>query len=349
MKKLLLAASLFFSSYWTFAADLSKAEQLLNGGQADAALMEAEAVLANDPTNPDGRFIQGIALARMGRTDEAILVFKDLTADYREIPEPYNNLAVLLAQTGDYAGARDALEDAVKYHPNYTVAWENLADIYSVMATVAYEKVLQQDPRNQLAKQRLAIMNGTATAAAETRPAARPQQPAAEPVASRPVVANTTAAEQEINQVPLLPATPTAETAAVEAPAAFESNAASVDQPANFSAEKRPVMATISQWANAWAGQDADGYIDAYGSNFQPQDNMSRNDWEKARRSRLASPSSISLQVKQPTVSFLDSDLAIVKFVQHYRSDSYKDTVKKTLLLEREAGNWRIVREQSIR
>lgn len=348
MKKIWVAASLFFASHCAWSADLAKAEQLLSGGQADAALMEAEAVLANDPTNPDGRFIQGIALARMGRADEAILVFKDLTADYREIPEPYNNLAVLLAQTGDYAGARDALEEAVKYHPNYTVAWENLADIYSVMATVAYEKVLQQDPSNRIAKQRLAAMNGAVSEPPAAPPAPRkevPQPSRREVVAEAPAAAVAT--EDSLAEVPLLPVAAPAASNVTTTTAA--NNAAVVEQPANFNAEKQPVMATISTWANAWAEQDADTYIGAYGSNFQPQDNLSRSAWEKARRQRLASPSSISLAINQPSISFLDSDLAIVKFVQNYRSDSYKDTVKKTLLLEREGGQWRIVREQSIR
>lgn len=346
MKKFWVAASLFFASHSVWSADLAKAEQLLSGGQADAALMEAEAVLANDPTNPDGRFIQGIALARMGRADEAILVFKDLTADYREIPEPYNNLAVLLAQTGDYPGARDALEEAVKYHPNYTVAWENLADIYSVMATVAYEKVLQQDPGNRVAKQRLAAMNGAVsqTPAAPAKPAKEVAKPSRrEVVAEAP--AATVNTEDSLAEVPLLPVAPAATTSS----SAASNNAATVEQPANLNAEKQAVMATITTWANAWAEQDADAYIGSYGNNFQPQDNLSRSAWEKARRKRLASPSSISLGISQPSISFLDSDLAIVKFVQNYRSDSYKDTVKKTLLLERESGQWRIVREQSIR
>lgn len=342
MKKFWLVASLFFISQGAWGADLAKAEQLLGAGQPDAALLEVEAFLADDPTNPDGRFIQGISLARLGRADDAIAVFRDLTNDYREIPEPYNNLAVLLAQNGDYPGARDALEEAVKYHPNYTVAWENLADIYSVMATVAYEKVLQQDPANAVAKQRLAAMSG---AVSETTtpaiPTPAPQVPTAKPA---PAV-DTLAA------VPILPTSTEIEDV-VEEPAPVVTNptpAAPVVPATNFSGEQEAVMVYVRQWANAWAEMDVEGYIGAYGSNFQPQDNKTRSEWEKGRRARLSQPSRITLQLSQPAISFLDSDLAMVKFVQDYRSDTYQDTVRKTLLMEREAGAWRIVREQSIR
>ncbi|MDD9893112.1 MAG: tetratricopeptide repeat protein [Gammaproteobacteria bacterium] len=341
MKKIWLAASLFFASHSVWGADLLKAEQLLGAGQADAALLEVEAFLANDPTNPDGRFIQGISLARLGRADEAITVFRDLTSDYREIPEPYNNLAVLLAQTGDYTGARNALEEAVKYHPNYTVAWENLADIYSVMATVAYEKVLEQDPANAVAKQRLAAMSGAVTEA----PA-----PAPTPSAPQPAPKAADSAGDSLAAVPILPTgTDVEEVLGTEesAPAPVQQQA--VVAATNLPPEQEAVMGYVRSWASAWSEKDIESYIGAYGSNFQPQDNQTRGDWEKGRRARLAKPSQISLQLSQPSVTFLDSDLAMVKFVQAYRSNTYQDTVRKTLLMEREGSDWRIVREQSIR
>lgn len=346
MNKIWFAAVLFIASHSAWSADLLKAEQLLNAGQANAALLEAEAALANDPTNPDGRFIQGIALARLGRTEDAIAVFKDLTSDFREIPEPYNNLAVLLAQNGDYPGARDALEDAVKYHPNYTVAWENLADIYSVMATVAYEKVLEQDPNNVIAKQRLAGMSGAvntpAPAPSNTQTTAKPQ-PAAKPAGDSLDAVSILPTGTNVDAVlGIEPEATAAKSEPLKAQAVVESRP-------SFTAEQKAVMDYVNAWATAWSKQDIEGYVSAYGSNYQPQDNQSRSEWESKRRERLASPGKISLQLSQPSVSFLDDDLAMVKFVQDYRSDSYQDTVRKTLLMERENGNWRIVREQSIR
>lgn len=340
MKKFCLAFCLFFCSQGLWAADINKAEQLLNNGQADAALIEVEAVLKNDATNADARFIQGLALAQLGRSKEAIVVFKDLTNDYREIPEPYNNLAVLLAQTGDYAGARQALEEATQYHPSYTVAWENLADIYSVMATVAYEKVLELDPRNAVAKQRLAMMSGASQNAAVNSNTAAPS-PA---LTNAPVAVNDS---QSLDDVPLLPVA--AEVEATPLAAEPAQAGASISGGNNFNAEQQAVMQAVQQWAQAWATQNIEGYIGAYSDNYQPQDNQSRGEWEKSRRSRLAKPSVITLSLSQPSVSFLDDSLVMVKFTQDYRSNSYQDRVRKTLLMERENGEWKIVREQSIR
>jgi tetratricopeptide (TPR) repeat protein len=41
-------------------------------------------------------------------------VFTKLTDDYPELPEPYNNLAVLYAAAGQYDKARAALEMAIE-------------------------------------------------------------------------------------------------------------------------------------------------------------------------------------------------------------------------------------------
>ena len=48
-----------------------------------------------------------------GQDAAAIATFSALIEDYPELPEPYNNLAVLYAQKGEYEGARIALESAV--------------------------------------------------------------------------------------------------------------------------------------------------------------------------------------------------------------------------------------------
>ena len=371
MKKFWLAASLFIAIQATWAtawgADFAEAEQLLTSGDAAGALRSVEAALANDPTNADGRFLQGIALANIGRADDAIEVFRDLTQDYREIPEPYNNLAVLLAQKGDFNGARDALEAAVNQHPNYTAAWENLADIYSILATIAYETVLQQEPTNSIAQYRLAQMSGSAPAQATPQPVAAPA-PAPVVVAAKPVapVVVAVAAKVEKAAEPAEEVVAVAETAIepkieeMIEPAAAPSfirkpvsdsriSGAQVAISTPLNAKQQPIMNTVSQWAKDWANQNIEGYLSAYSANYEPQENQSRAEWVAQRRARLAAPGEISITISQPSVLLLDDELATVKFLQDYRSDTYQDSVRKTLLLERSKGTWVIVREQSIR
>ena len=84
-------------------------------------------------------------LTEQNKTDDAIKVFTELTEDYPELPEPYNNLAVLYATQGEYDKARKALEMAIRTHPSYAIAHENLGDIYATLASQAYDKALQLD------------------------------------------------------------------------------------------------------------------------------------------------------------------------------------------------------------
>lgn len=75
----------------------------------------------------------------MGRNAEAITVFTRLTEDFPELPEPYNNLAVLYAQQKQYNKARTALEMAIRTHPSYAVAHSEEI-VYAKLASQAYDK-----------------------------------------------------------------------------------------------------------------------------------------------------------------------------------------------------------------
>ena len=97
-------------------------------------------------------------LAEQGKANEAIGVFTGLTEDFPELPEPYNNLAVLYAAQNKLDDAKNALEMAIRSHPNYATAHENLGDIYAKMATLSYDKALQLDQNNPTAQAKLTLL-----------------------------------------------------------------------------------------------------------------------------------------------------------------------------------------------
>ena len=110
---------------------------LIERKQYPEAIAKLDALSAERPREPQARFMKGLALSDQGKTDEAIAVFRGVLADFPELPEPRNNLAVLYAQKGEYALARDELERAVQTAPDYAVAHENLGDVYARLAEAA--------------------------------------------------------------------------------------------------------------------------------------------------------------------------------------------------------------------
>lgn len=105
------------------------------------------------------------------------------------------------------------------------------------------------------------------------------------------------------------------------------------------------VLDSVTAWAAAWSKKDAEQYLAAYSAQFVPEKGVSRSDWEKTRRQRIAVPSSISVTVGAPMVNKIDGNKVEVSFTQVYRADKFSDEVQKTLTLVREDGKWKIVRE----
>src|SRR5207253_5049643 len=97
-------------------------------------------------------------LTEQKRVPEAVQMFTGLTEDYPELPEPYNNLAVLYASQGNFDKAKSALELAIHTHPSYATAHENLGDVYAQLASRAYDRALQLDKNNAAAQVKLAMV-----------------------------------------------------------------------------------------------------------------------------------------------------------------------------------------------
>ncbi|MBK5206948.1 MAG: tetratricopeptide repeat protein, partial [Polaromonas sp.] len=115
--------------------------------------------LASKPRDPQMRFLKGVIQTETGKTSDAIATFTNITEDYPELPEPYNNLAVLYAGQSQFDKARAALEMAIRTNPSYATAHENLGDIYARLASQAYSKALQLDSSNATVQPKLALIH----------------------------------------------------------------------------------------------------------------------------------------------------------------------------------------------
>ena len=140
------------------ADELKDISQLLSQGQHAQALDKVNAYLAAKPKDVSGQFLKGVILAEENKSADAIKIFTSIIEKHPELPEPYNNLAVLYAEQGQYDKARQSLEKAIKTHPSYATAHENLGDIYAKMASDAYDKALQLDRSNSRAQTKLSMV-----------------------------------------------------------------------------------------------------------------------------------------------------------------------------------------------
>lgn len=135
----------------------SQIRDLMQAGQNDEALKRADARLQDNPRDAQVRFMRGVILAEQGKTVEATMVFEALIQEFPELPEPYNNLAVIHAAQGRYESAWRLLQQALAAQPNYVTAYENLGDLYLSMAEQAYGKALGLDADNRVAKSKLEL------------------------------------------------------------------------------------------------------------------------------------------------------------------------------------------------
>jgi tetratricopeptide (TPR) repeat protein len=141
--------------------DAEAIDALIQERRFDAALKRADEVIAKNPRNAQVRFQRALILTDLNRTADAIAALEALSQDYPELPEPYNNLAVLHAAAGRYELARSLLQRSLDVAPNYVTAYENLGDLYVSMAADAYDRGLKLAPNSAAMKNKLTLVRDT--------------------------------------------------------------------------------------------------------------------------------------------------------------------------------------------
>lgn len=121
---------------------LQQANRYLRNGQYQDALTAVDQVLATDEDNMDAQLIKATLLSKTGRSAQAETLLNELREQYPDRPEPLNNLAVMYAEAGDNSRAIQTLQSAFKTHPSYAQVYQNLSDMYAVLAAEAYNKAL---------------------------------------------------------------------------------------------------------------------------------------------------------------------------------------------------------------
>lgn len=320
--------------------ELREINQLSEQGNQAAALERVNTYLSANPKNAEAMFMRGVILVELGKRDDAIKSFTELTEKYPNLPEPYNNLAVLYADQGQYDKARKALESAIKTHPSYATAHENLGDIYARLASEAYDKALKLDTSNSRAQSKLAMITdlfgGKRTVARTTATVVTP------PANTAPV--NPPAAPPSAAQPSTPPTVTPSVVAETKKPAVVESKPVEAKPATDH--QERVVLDAVNAWADAWAAQNVDKYLDSYAKDFKTPGGESRKQWESTRRDRVSRPSKISVKLSNLSVKIESDSAAKVTFRQAYKATGLDANSNKTLNLVKEGGRWLIQQER---
>ena len=315
------------------AADdiIKEANRLYQQGKFTEALTKVNVALQQQPKDAQSRFLKGLIQTEQKKTQDAIQTFTALTEDFPELPEPYNNLAVLYAGQGNYDKAKAALELAIHTHPSYATAHENLGDIYAQLARRAYDKALQLDKTNATALSKLTLVKEMFSAPKAVQVAT------VQPAVQAPPT--TAAVKPDTTKAPAT--TPAVTQAASVTPTTTPTKPATAT-----SATEDGVKAAVQAWAKAWSARDVPAYLGFYAATFETPDGLSRGAWESQRRERISRQSKISVDVTIRSVKIKGNEATAV-FRQKYRADTVNSDNTKTLKLVRAGDKWLIQSEKS--
>ncbi|GAB7561987.1 hypothetical protein LG202_00260 [Methylobacillus methanolivorans] len=347
---LLLAALLLSLNGWA-STELDEINQLAEQGKTAQALQRLNGYLGKQPMDAKALFLKGVLLAESDKQEEAIKVFTELTEKYPQLPAPYNNLAVLYAYQGNYEKAKAALESAIRTHPSYATAHENLGDIYARMASESYSRALQLDTNNSRAKSKLALIKdllpppGDTTTKQATKETPKPTlaispapvkaEPKPQPPAPTKPVETKPAPEPTPVPTPASakPATPVVATAPATVP---EQKKADPTQ---------AIRNAVESWAKAWSNQNVDQYLASYAKDFKTPNGESRSNWEATRKARISKPARIEVKLNNLRVTLDNEHSARAVFQQSYQADHLSQRTGKQLVLVQQQGKWLIQQE----
>ena len=133
----------------------AQAQSMAENGNPRGALKQLETRLSTRPDDSRAAYLKGLVLMQLGRSEEAERWYKMMQANFPDLPQPGNALAVIYAGRGDLPAAEAALRALLEKHPDHTSARVNLARLYVQMAQAEYEKALKDTPDNAMIARKL--------------------------------------------------------------------------------------------------------------------------------------------------------------------------------------------------
>lgn len=155
-------------------------EKLVKANKYPEAIKRIDELLLKNPRNVQLRFVQARIQIELKQYAAAQKTLIEITQQFPELAEPYNNLSALAANQGQWIEARDYLELALKLKPSYAIASANLGEVYTRLAAKAYI-----DAAKQRTNQREYQRRATALLGILKPPPAKNDSPV--PISSKPL------------------------------------------------------------------------------------------------------------------------------------------------------------------
>jgi Flp pilus assembly protein TadD len=121
------------------ADEAAEVRALVTRGELVQALQRVQRAVQDKPQDAQLRFLHGVVLMDLLRDDEALALFTQMSQEYPELPDPYNNIALLQARAGQLEPARQALETALRNDPGHRRARINLGQVHLLLAVQAWD------------------------------------------------------------------------------------------------------------------------------------------------------------------------------------------------------------------
>src|SRR6056300_1456822 len=314
MSKRFLIAVIFLA--FNFAnysfADIPKLNKLIEDKDYLEAKKIVDQLIDSDNDNPQLLFINGVLLSELGQIDDAINVFVSLTKSHPALPEPYNNLAVLYAQNGDFDLAKIALEKSIKTHPSYATAHINLGDLYTRMASESYNQALQIDGSNKNAITKLSLIKKLFN--------------------FQPIRKNIEIKKKANNE---------SEVAKIEEP-----DSKNIIEKTSNNIPLAEVESFIDAWKTSWEQQNFDSYINCYSLRFKNNNGQNFEQWKIYRKPRITNKDKIEIKLTNVKITKIDNGFK-VSFIQEYKSGNIDSRTNKKLIIETNENQIKIINEIS--
>jgi len=124
-------------------------EKLVKARKYPEAIDLINTQLKKTPLNVQLRFVKARLQIELRDFASAKKTLMEITQQFPELPEPYNNLAAISANQSQWIEARDYLELALKLRPSYSTAAANLGEVYIRLGAKAYEDAALNTQLNQ--------------------------------------------------------------------------------------------------------------------------------------------------------------------------------------------------------